>query len=232
MKVDSSTSKHGDVSPITGSLDAPAKPPRKSEPSQEELHNFARVVPAQFAYISFSADGRYQPVRPVSTRTLTAARTKGFRAANSTAERYAGGGSIVLLQDLKPGEPHQYIAMETRPPQTPAIAQAAGGDGQPQAEGPEFTEPPRYDATSSDLDTEGEAPVPPSFEVRRSLRSLFSYKADFNFSSIRSTTTSKKAVYFCSFKIQWHFLHSFYLFFNSTYLLLTYPSLSSAWWLC
>ena len=87
MKTDdaSPSGKHGDVSPLSGSISnlaegstAEPKPKRKAEPAFETLSNFSRVTPAQLPYLVFPPDGRYQPVRAVSTTTVPAkASTKG-----------------------------------------------------------------------------------------------------------------------------------------------------------
>lgn len=149
MKVDepsSSTAPHGDISPITGSLSNLAdltkadgktdgksttegKKPvtRKTEPSFEKLPNFSRVTPAQLAHISFAPDGRYQPVRPVSTRTVVpGAAAKGKAPAGGpktsasaaalglASERYAGGGGILMLIDQQPNEPVQLVEYEVQ----------------------------------------------------------------------------------------------------------------------
>jgi 26S proteasome regulatory subunit N2 len=124
MKSDEpSSTKHGDVSPINDSISnladeakassSSARPLRKTEVSFEMLPNFSRVTPAQLAHITFPADGRYQPVRAVSTKTsssLVGAKTS-VTAAGSTSptaalglpsEKYAGGGGVLILDDLRP----------------------------------------------------------------------------------------------------------------------------------
>ncbi len=73
----------GDVSPINvsgpglpdvtkveekQSVKPEAKKP--SEPSFQSLPNFSRVTHSQLAHISFVADGRYQPIRPVSMHSV------------------------------------------------------------------------------------------------------------------------------------------------------------------
>ena len=91
---------------------------RKAEPSFERVANFSRVTPAQLSYVSFPADGRYQPVRPVSLHTPA---TKGGRVASTGAgkrgngpsgllsERYAGGGGILILADERPDDEAELI---------------------------------------------------------------------------------------------------------------------------
>lgn len=92
--------------------DAPT-PKRKSEPSHEKLSNFSRVTPAQMQYVVFASDSRYQPVRAVSAFPAQ----KGSKASASglkmTAEKYAGGGGILLMNDTRPGEEAEYIDMST-----------------------------------------------------------------------------------------------------------------------
>ncbi|EPQ60600.1 26S proteasome regulatory complex, non-ATPase subcomplex, Rpn2/Psmd1 subunit [Gloeophyllum trabeum ATCC 11539] len=140
MKADepsTSTAGQGDISPIAGSLsdladgaqDGKGKA-KKNEPTSEELSNFSRVTPAQLAYISFPPDGRYQPVRPVSTKSTTSLKGKGAgsRAASSlpalASERYAGGGGILILVDRHPDQPEEFIELETQIPQQAAAAPA------------------------------------------------------------------------------------------------------------
>ena len=108
--------KHGDVSPITGSIsnvpDAPTP-----EPTSEKLKNFSRVTPAQMAHISFPPDSRYQPVRLVSPHPAPARRS--FKTL-VTAEKFAGGGGILLLVDQRPNEETTYIELTT-PATAPAV---------------------------------------------------------------------------------------------------------------
>lgn len=127
--------KHGDVSPIDGSISlaeegktASSKAgARKTEPSSENLPNFARVMPAQLAHIAFPSDSRYQPVRAVSTK---AASNKGAKAGVAPAgsksaiaaiglssEKYAGGGGILILTDRYPDQEAEFI--EINPPAAP-----------------------------------------------------------------------------------------------------------------
>lgn len=134
MKLDDP--KHGDVSPINGSISNLAedgKPStskagaRKSEPSFENLPNFARVMPAQLAHITFPADGRYQPVRAVSANApsgkgvksgVTPAGSKSATAAiGLSSEKYAGGGGILILVDKFPDQEAEFI--EINPPAAP-----------------------------------------------------------------------------------------------------------------
>ena len=92
--------------------DAPT-PKRKSEPSHEKLANFSRVTPAQMQYVVFPSDSRYQPVRAVSAYPAQ----KGAKASASglkmSAEKYAGGGGILLMNDTRPGEEAEFIDMST-----------------------------------------------------------------------------------------------------------------------
>jgi 26S proteasome regulatory subunit N2 len=107
MKPESpTTEKHGDVSPITGSISNLADTPPAPEPTSEKLTNFSRVTPAQMVHITFPSDCRYQPVRLVSSQPAPSRRA--FKALIST-EKYAGGGGILLLVDQRPGEEPSYI---------------------------------------------------------------------------------------------------------------------------
>ncbi|KAF5312814.1 hypothetical protein D9619_003415 [Psilocybe cf. subviscida] len=124
MKADD-TQKDGDVSPITqsvanladdGKASTSAAKAKKTEPSFEQKPNFSRVTPAQLAFISFPADGRYQPVRAVSAKSPSS--KSGKVGAASTAlvlgsEKYAGGGGILLLTDSRPEEEASYIEIQT-----------------------------------------------------------------------------------------------------------------------
>ncbi len=121
------SSRHGDVSPITGSLSnlAQGAPKgRKPEPSSEKLSNFSRVTPAQLAYISFSSEGRYQPVRVVSTRPPPKT-SKPPASVALVVERVAGGGGILIMSDTRPEQETEYIEFETQPVAPPAAAPAA-----------------------------------------------------------------------------------------------------------
>ena len=132
---DNSTSRHGDVSPISLAEGPPKS--RKSEPASERLSNFARVTPAQIAYISFSQDNRYQPVRVVSTRPPPSKTPKNPASVATMTERYAGGGGILIMADTRPEEEAEYIEFETQP-----VAQPAPGGGAPQ--NPPPTTPGRH----------------------------------------------------------------------------------------
>lgn len=101
--------KHGDVSPLPGSLSNLAES-TPAEPNFERLSNFSRVTSAQVVHITFPRDGRYQPVRPVSTYLVSNRSTSSV----VTAERYAGGGGILLLIDQRPDEAPDYIEFTTQ----------------------------------------------------------------------------------------------------------------------
>ncbi|KAK0245602.1 armadillo-type protein [Armillaria nabsnona] len=147
MKTEESPAKGGDISPINGSMsnladDSKAStqptvtptPPtttttksRKSEPSSEMLPNFSRVTPAQLSYITFPSDGRYQPVRAVSSKTAKAG--KGGKVSSSGVNSYSGGGGILLLTDLRPDEEGEFIDLEPPVEAAPAEAVPAVGNG-------------------------------------------------------------------------------------------------------
>lgn len=130
MKSDepSSSTPHGDVSPINASLsnlaDSPPAEPRPSsskrkEPTFENLGNLSRVTPAQFAHIVFPAESRYQPVRPVSTRPASSGKGKASGSKTPVSvlpgEKYAGGGGILMLIDQRPKEASEFIAFFSGP---------------------------------------------------------------------------------------------------------------------
>jgi 26S proteasome regulatory subunit N2 len=126
-----SPTKHGDISPINGSISnlaedgkpSSSKSQRKTEPVFEKLPNFSRVTPAQLVHITFPADGRYQPVRAVSAKappsvknnkvTVAPAGSKSATAALGLAsEKYAGGGGILILVDEFPNEEAEFVEFE------------------------------------------------------------------------------------------------------------------------
>ncbi|KAI0053354.1 26S proteasome regulatory complex non-ATPase subcomplex Rpn2 Psmd1 subunit [Auriscalpium vulgare] len=168
MKSDepSSSAQHGDVSPINGSVSnlpegqqADAKTPSKrKEPTWENISNFSRVTPAQLAYVVFHPTSRYQPVRPVSTRELSAKNGKGSgsnKASLLSSEKYAGGGGILIMVDQRAEEPAEYIEFGNTPAPAP--------------EATEVTPPPANNLAPSGphiaLDASGpEADPPQSFE--------------------------------------------------------------------
>lgn len=118
----SSPTKHGDISPINGSISnladegkgsaSTSKPPRKAEPLSEMLPNMSRVTPAQLAYITFPSEGRYQPVRAVSSRKVPSAHSAPS-SLGLTSEKYAGGGGILILADQQPDEEAEFIEFDT-----------------------------------------------------------------------------------------------------------------------
>lgn len=176
MKSDETSSpKDGDVSPITQSVlnlgdesKASSRIGKKSEPTFEVRPNFSRVTPTQLAYISFPANDRYQPVRAVSAKTSPtkagkAAAASGRRTPPSTgSEKYAGGGGILIMTDLRPNEDAEFIEIETA--STPAapevvVAPMANGDA---LQG-------RTGLNISLDDTAPESDVPEAFEVSPTL---------------------------------------------------------------
>jgi 26S proteasome regulatory subunit N2 len=179
MKSDEpSTTKHGDISPINGSISSladdgkpstPSKPLRKTEPSFERLPNFSRVTPAQLAHITFPTDGRYQPVRTVSSKPVPPVRSGKIvvpPAGSSTtsalglpSEKYAGGGGILILVDQTPDEEAEFIEFETA-----AIVPAPPEEGIPN--GHALAGPPAASGPHIALDEDApEADPPESFEV-------------------------------------------------------------------
>jgi len=130
--------KDGDVSPIIQSVSnladenkASTSKAKKVEPSSELRPNFSRVTPAQLGYITFPTDGRYQPVRAVSSKTslskagkAVAAPTSPISTSGLGSERYAGGGGILILSDLRPSEEAEFIEFETTSPPAPPPVEA------------------------------------------------------------------------------------------------------------
>ena len=148
--------KHGDVSPISGSIsnlvDASKPPSRKKEVSSERLQNFSRVTPQQLTYISFPPDSRYQPVRPVSTNSVS--RTK--KSSTGPVEIYTGVGGILVLLDERPEDAVDLIA-----PLEPSVVAPEPATTQP-------TQPAQTTATRPHIaldENSPEASPPASFEV-------------------------------------------------------------------
>jgi len=120
---DAALPKDGDVSPINRSISNLIDEPKpsgsgsalkkKAEPSYELRPNLSRATPAQLQHISFPP-GRYLPVRSVSSSTPAGGAK--FVSRTGSAEKYAGGGGIILLMDLKPDEEAEFIDLEPPPP--------------------------------------------------------------------------------------------------------------------
>ena len=182
MKTDEPT-KHGDVSPISGSIsnlvDTSKPPSRKKEASSERLHNFSRVTPQQLTYISFPPDSRYQPARPVSTNSVS----RSKKSTTGPWETYTGVGGILVLLDERPDEPVDLIAplepsVIAPEPTTTQLAQ--------QTQTPAARPHIALDENSP------EASPPAPFEVKfPSLRSFVS-SIDFHLCSIPLATTRRK----------------------------------------
>lgn len=174
MKIEepSSPSHDGDISPINHSVlnfadenkpsSSSAKPVRKTEPAFESRPNFSRVTPAQVVHISFPSEGRYQPVRPVSanpgpTRNGKAESTPAW-SIGVASEKYAGGGGILILADLRPEEEGEFIEFE--PPVQPAPAEPVASVGNGHA----ISAPPSGPHIALD-ESAPEASPPEPFEV-------------------------------------------------------------------
>jgi 26S proteasome regulatory subunit N2 len=155
MKTDEPT-KHGDVSPISGSIsnlvDASKPPSRKKEATSERLQNFSRVTPQQLMYISFPLDSRYQPVRPVSMNSIS----RPKKSSAEPGETYTGVGGILVLLDERPEEPVDLIA-----PLEPPVVAPAPVAAQP-TQPAQTTAARPHIALDEDLP---EAPPPAPFEV-------------------------------------------------------------------
>lgn len=122
---DSTSANNGESKPEG----VPESKKRKSEPASENLSNFSRVVPAQLVHISFPAECRFQPVRPVSTippkpstkgKGLSQpTRTPSSVALAPASGRIGGGGGILILIDQRPDEEVEFIE-EVAPATAPA----------------------------------------------------------------------------------------------------------------
>ncbi|KAG9126952.1 proteasome regulatory particle base subunit, partial [Ceratobasidium sp. 392] len=117
MKVDEPT-------PAEGQTELAPTPTPKKVATSETLSNLSRVTPAQLQFITFPAEGRFQPVRPVGR----------------------GGGGIVMLLDKKEGEEITWIEPFGAPAPAPAASPAGEGEAAPatgdQAQTEEAAPPP------------------------------------------------------------------------------------------
>jgi 26S proteasome regulatory subunit N2 len=101
---------------------------RTPEPTSEKLSNFSRVTPAQLSYIRFPLDGRFHPVRAVTSFPVG-------KPSSSKSERYAGGGGIVILVDRTPGAPNEWVQPFASQDAAPA----------PATDAPEADPPPAFE---------------------------------------------------------------------------------------
>jgi len=128
----SSSTKHGDILAhqrldleFGGLTASPRLQNRRA--NRTSLRNcpiFLAGYACQLAHITFPADGRYQPVRAVSTRapssvkngkaTVVPAGSKSATAAiGLSSEKYAGGGGILILVDESPDQEAEFIEFES-----------------------------------------------------------------------------------------------------------------------
>ncbi|KAJ7596896.1 D-isomer specific 2-hydroxyacid dehydrogenase [Mycena floridula] len=118
-------SKGDDISPIDGpdadEAQASASTTKRKEPSSERLPNLSRVVPAQLQHISFPSDGRYQPVRAVSSKPMSRS-GKSIKSTSTGAplDRHGGGGGILILTDSRPNEEAEFFDTTPEPMIVPA----------------------------------------------------------------------------------------------------------------
>jgi len=162
MKVDE-VAKESDGNHTEDSKPSTSK--KKSEPAFEMRTNFSRVTPAQLAYISFPGDGRYQPVRPVSTKSQISKSSKLIAGGSPSllglsSEKYAGGGGILILMDSRPNEPVEFIEAEP----APELAAAAPVPVQTNANTHVHTDPTGRHIALDESAPEADPPEP--FEVR------------------------------------------------------------------
>lgn len=134
MKDDSASVEGGDAAAgaaasSSGDKKKDGKTARKQpEPTFSRLENLSRVVPTQLQYISFPADSRYVPVRPVNAGSITA--SNASVALSRLSSPVGTGGGILLMRDTRPGEEAEYLelevlkAIDTTPAAPGAAAQA------------------------------------------------------------------------------------------------------------
>ena len=84
---------------------------RRAEPSYEIKPNFSRVAPAQLQFVSFPNDGRYHPVRSVSSNVESQRMGKSL-AFGLPFEGHASGGGVLILADLWSDEDADFIELE------------------------------------------------------------------------------------------------------------------------
>ncbi|KAI6162104.1 26S proteasome regulatory complex non-ATPase subcomplex Rpn2 Psmd1 subunit [Pisolithus thermaeus] len=96
---------------------------RKTEPTSEKLANFSPSHP----------DGRYRPVRPVTSNVLHPKAAKGALSQTAkkglASERYAGGGGILILVDEQPDEEAEFIELQPPAPSADAPSASAVPNG-------------------------------------------------------------------------------------------------------
>ena len=123
------------------------KEPKKKEATSEIKSNLTRVTPSQLSYVSFPKEGRYQPVRPVSSKPSTSSSGK-----TKVATGAAVGGGILLLVDKRPGEPGNFISLEPTPIPEAAAQQQAAAPAQGRhialEDGPEVDPPESFEVSS------------------------------------------------------------------------------------
>ncbi|KAI9206804.1 armadillo-type protein [Polychytrium aggregatum] len=109
--------------------DSEKKSERKREPNFDVQDNMSRVVPAQLKYVAFKEDSRYVPLK----KTL---------------------GGIVLLHDLRPGEPEEFVVLAS------SAEPAAAPSSTPAANAPAAATAAAASATSTNPPEEAPAPEP------------------------------------------------------------------------
>jgi 26S proteasome regulatory subunit N2 len=145
-----------------------------------ELENMSRVLPSQVRWISFPSEGRYQPVKKVSTCHIM---PRNCTQTMLTTIQPTGG--VILLEDTTPDEEKSLLELKARKKTTvsaPTPGQQLGGgdrnDFASAMSGFAPVTPGGFGAGSGaaaaagvlnavDEDDEGgeEAPVPDEFEV-------------------------------------------------------------------
>lgn len=87
---------------------------KPAEPSSFTLSNMSRVTPLQLPHIFYSAEGRYQPIRPIGDPSAGSASTSTKKPSGPTAAfgglsvekpgTGVGSGSIIMLRETSEGE--------------------------------------------------------------------------------------------------------------------------------
>lgn len=134
---------------------------KQPEPTSSRLENLSRVVPAQLQYISFPAESRYTPIRPVNPGSTTA--SSASVALSRLSSPVGTGGGILLMRDAKPGEEEDLLELEVLKAidvSGAAAAPAAGAAGAAAGAGAA----PGGGQSDSELLTAPIADTPPPFE--------------------------------------------------------------------
>lgn len=135
-----------------------------------DIENMSRVLPGQIKYISFPADGRYQPVKKVSGGMK-------LQIVKTNANAWQPTGGVILIDDTMRGEPKTLVELKAKKKTTqsaPAPGSASSAVDRVMAEDVRAGVGGAFGGataaagvlTAVDEDEDGEeAPVPDEFEV-------------------------------------------------------------------